>query len=85
MEKQGSAFGISFDKFIVAPHKSALNRFVNAHGVIDAIMIQTPSREGMLAAHSGSLASMGAALDPPADAEPHQAVVREAITEPSGI
>ena len=49
MEKQGSAFGISFDKFIVAPHKSALNRFVNAHGVIDAIMIQTPSREGMLA------------------------------------
>ena len=50
MEKQGSAFGISFDKFIVAPHHSALNRFVNAHGVIDAVMIQTPSREGMLAA-----------------------------------
>ncbi len=48
MEKQGSAFGISFDKFIVAPHKSPINRFVNAHGVIDAIMIQTPSREGML-------------------------------------
>jgi putative ABC transport system permease protein len=50
MEKQGSAFGISFDKFIVAPHKSPLNRYVNAHGVIDAIMIQTPSREGMLGA-----------------------------------
>ena len=48
MEKQGSAFGISFDKFIVAPHKSPINRFVNAHGVIDALMIQTPSREGML-------------------------------------
>jgi len=48
MEKQGSAFGISFDKFIIAPHKSMLNRFVNKHGVIDAIMIQTPSREGML-------------------------------------
>ena len=48
IEKQGSAFGISFDKFIIAPHKSPLNRFVNAHGVIDAIMIQTPSREGML-------------------------------------
>ncbi len=48
MEKQGSAFGISFDKFIVAPHNSPLNRFVNAHGVIDAIMIQTPGREGML-------------------------------------
>jgi putative ABC transport system permease protein len=50
MEKQGSAFGISFDKFMVAPQKSALNRYVNAHGVIDAIMIQTPSREGMLGA-----------------------------------
>jgi putative ABC transport system permease protein len=48
MEKQGSAFGISFDKFIVAPHKSPLNRYVNSHGVIDAIMIQTASREGML-------------------------------------
>jgi len=48
MEKQGSAFGISFDKFIVAPHKSPINRFVNVHGVIDAVMIQTPSREGML-------------------------------------
>jgi putative ABC transport system permease protein len=50
MEKQGSAFGVSFDKFVIAPHKSALNRFVNVHGVIDAIMIQTPSREGQLAA-----------------------------------
>ena len=49
-EKQGSAFGISFDKFIVAPHKSPLNRFVNVHGVIDAVMVQTPSREGMLEA-----------------------------------
>jgi putative ABC transport system permease protein len=49
-EKQGSAFGISFDKFIIAPHKSPLNRFVNVHGVIDAVMIQTPSREGMLEA-----------------------------------
>jgi len=50
MEKQGSAFGISFDKFIIAPHKSPLNRYVNAHGVIDAVMIQTPSREGLLSA-----------------------------------
>ncbi len=47
MEKQGSAFGVSFDKFIIAPHKSALNRYVNAHGVIDAIMFQTQSREGL--------------------------------------
>ncbi len=50
MEKQGSAFGQSFDKFIVAPHDSPLNRLVNAHGVIDAIMVQTPSRDGMVTA-----------------------------------
>ena len=50
IEKQGSAFGISFDKFVIAPHRSPLNRYVNAHGVIDAIMIQTPSLEGMLGA-----------------------------------
>ena len=50
MEKQGSAFGLSFDKFIIAPHRSPLNRYVNAHGVIDAIMVQTPSRDGMLEA-----------------------------------
>jgi putative ABC transport system permease protein len=50
MEKQGSAFGVSFDKFIVAPHKSPINRYVNAHGVIDAIIVQTPSREGLLGA-----------------------------------
>ena len=43
MEKQGSAFGRSFDQFIIAPHKSPLNRYVNAHGVIDAIMFQTGS------------------------------------------
>jgi putative ABC transport system permease protein len=48
MEKQGSAFGVSFDKFLVAPHQSPINRYVNAHGVIDAVIIQTPSREGML-------------------------------------
>jgi putative ABC transport system permease protein len=50
MEKQGSAFGVSFDKFIVAPHRSPVNRYVNVHGVIDAVIIQTPSREGMLSA-----------------------------------
>jgi putative ABC transport system permease protein len=50
MEKQGSAFGVSFDKFIVAPHNSPINRYVNAHGVIDAIIVQTPSREGLLSA-----------------------------------
>ena len=48
IEKQGSAFGQSFDKFIVTPHKSPINRFVNAHGVIDGIMVQGAGREEML-------------------------------------
>src|SRR4051812_24504328 len=50
MEAQGSAFGQSFDKFVIAPHKSPLNRFVNVHGVIDAIMFQTESREELTTA-----------------------------------
>lgn len=50
MEKQGSSFGLSFDKFLVAPHRSALNRYVNARGVVDAVMVQTTSREEMLEA-----------------------------------
>jgi putative ABC transport system permease protein len=47
-EKQGSAFGISFDKFIVAPHKAPLNRLLNPHGVIDAVAVQTASQMTML-------------------------------------
>ena len=46
-EKQGSAFGISFDRFIVAPHRAPLNRLLNVHGVIDGIIIQAPSRSAM--------------------------------------
>jgi putative ABC transport system permease protein len=47
-EKQGSSFGISFDKFIVAPHNAPLRRLLNVHGVIDAVIIQAPSQVGML-------------------------------------
>jgi len=50
METQGSVFGQSFDQFIIAPHSSALNRLVNPHGVINSIIVQTASREGMVAA-----------------------------------
>ena len=46
MEKQGSVFGLSLDKFIVAPHRSPLNRYVNAHGVIDAVMCRRPAATG---------------------------------------
>ncbi|HEX3866043.1 MAG TPA: ABC transporter permease [Gemmatimonadaceae bacterium] len=39
-EKQGSVFGQSLDKFIIAPEKSPLNRWVNPHGVIDQMTVQ---------------------------------------------
>ncbi|MGH7617208.1 MAG: ABC transporter permease, partial [Gemmatimonadaceae bacterium] len=46
-DKQGSAFGISMDKFVIAPEKSSLNRWVNPHGVIDQMMIQSQTEGGM--------------------------------------
>jgi putative ABC transport system permease protein len=46
-EKQGSVFGQSLDKFLLAPEKSPLNRWVNPHGVIDAMVIQGPDDAGM--------------------------------------
>ncbi len=46
-DKQGSVFGISMDKFIVASSKSPLNRWVNPHGVVDQITIQAQNETGM--------------------------------------
>ncbi len=48
MESQGSAFGQSFDQFIIAPHTSPLNRLVNLHGVINSMIIQSPSSGSMV-------------------------------------
>ncbi|MDE3173035.1 MAG: ABC transporter permease [Gemmatimonadota bacterium] len=42
-ETQGSAFGISFDQFIVAPERSPLRRLLNPHGVVDALVVQSAS------------------------------------------
>jgi putative ABC transport system permease protein len=46
-EKQGSAFGISMDKFLIAPEKSPLNRWVAPHGVLQQMIIQSPNEVGM--------------------------------------
>jgi putative ABC transport system permease protein len=46
-DKQGSVFGQSLDKFLLAPEKSPLNRWVNPHGVIDAMIIQGRDEPGM--------------------------------------
>jgi putative ABC transport system permease protein len=48
-ETQGSAFGVSFDKFIVAPINSPLKRLTNRHGVVDGVLIQSADQQTMLA------------------------------------
>ena len=58
VEKQGSAFGISLDKFLVAPEKSPLNRWVNPHGVIDQMVIQASDETGMKEAMEAARAVM---------------------------
>ena len=57
-DKQGSAFGISLDKFLIAPERSPLNRWVNPHGVIDQMVIQGPSEDGMREAMEATRAVM---------------------------
>jgi putative ABC transport system permease protein len=46
-DKQGSVFGISLDKFVIASEKSPLNRWVNPHGVVDAMTIQGQDEASM--------------------------------------
>ncbi len=47
-ESQGSALGISFDKFVVAPFKSPLRRLTNRQkGVVDAVMVKSPTEQIM--------------------------------------
>ncbi len=47
-EPQGSALGISFDKFAIAPYASPLRRLTNRQkGVIDAVMVKSPNEQIM--------------------------------------
>jgi putative ABC transport system permease protein len=48
MEKQGSAFGRSFDQFVMAPRSSPLLPQVTVHGALNSIMVQAASRDEML-------------------------------------
>jgi len=47
---RGNLFGISLDKFVVAPALSPIQREVNPPGVIDALMVQAGSEPEMRAA-----------------------------------
>src|SRR5260221_1788437 len=43
VEKQGNLFGISLDKFVVAPASAPLKRFVNPPRVVDALAVNANS------------------------------------------
>ncbi len=47
-EPQGSALGMSFDNFMIAPWHSQARRLLNSRpNIVDAVMIQTPSAAAM--------------------------------------
>jgi putative ABC transport system permease protein len=41
--KQGTLFGLSLDKIVLAPYKSPLHRLTNPKGDIDGIIVQSPT------------------------------------------
>ena len=47
-EKQGSAFGISLDKFAIVPYKTPAHRLVNRFKIIDGMTLQSPTEQEML-------------------------------------
>jgi len=48
MEKQGSAFGRSFDQIVLAPITSPLTKLVQPHDVLNSIIVQAASRDGVI-------------------------------------
>jgi putative ABC transport system permease protein len=44
IEKQGSLFGMSMDKMVIAPFGSPMRRLTNPLGDVDGIMVQAPSQ-----------------------------------------
>jgi putative ABC transport system permease protein len=52
VEKQGNLFGLSLDKFVVAPASAPLRRFVNPPRVVDALAIKANSQSEMREAMS---------------------------------
>ena len=45
--KQGTLFGLSLDKMVIAPYKSPLHRLTNPKGDIDGIIVQSPNALAM--------------------------------------
>jgi len=49
---QGSVFGESLDKFVIAPYTSPMKRVVNPHKIVDGIIVKTDDLPTMQAAMS---------------------------------
>ena len=49
-KSQGSVFGESLDKFVLAPYTSPIKRLVNPHKIVDAIIVKTDDDATMRAA-----------------------------------
>src|SRR5438876_230657 len=41
-EAQGKLFGMSLDKFVIAPYTSPMKRMVNPHKIVDGVIVKTP-------------------------------------------
>lgn len=50
VERQGNLFGLSLDKFVIAPARSQVRRFVNPHGVIDGFVVKADNQQQLQAA-----------------------------------
>ncbi len=46
-EKQGNVFGISLDRFAIAPYTSPMKRVVNPRKVVDGIIVKSPDDPSM--------------------------------------
>ena len=47
LAKQGTLFGLSLDKIVLAPYHSPLHRLTNPRGDVDGIMVQAPTALAM--------------------------------------
>src|SRR2546430_2517304 len=58
VEKQGNLFGLSLDKFVVAPASAPLKRYVNPPRVVDALAVKANTQSEMREAMSQAEAAM---------------------------
>ena len=45
IEKQGSVFGFSMDRLVIAPYTTPLERVIRPRGDLESLVVQAPSRE----------------------------------------